>query len=114
MEHPLNTPIVSGKTVIRGYGIIQPKVGISIEAATCSKFAKIFAGSGGIDMYSTAESNIYQDLFGEAIFTGKGIYNVAIFQKILKNEIPENTVLSHDLLERKLYKMWLSKQCRSD
>jgi cellulose synthase/poly-beta-1,6-N-acetylglucosamine synthase-like glycosyltransferase len=103
MEHPLNAPIVKEKTVVKGYGIIQPKVGISIEAATCSKFAKIFAGSGGIDMYSTAESNIYQDVFGEAIFTGKGIYNVSIFQQLLKHEIPENTVLSHDLLERKLY-----------
>lgn len=53
----------------------------------------------GIDIYSTAESNVYQDIFGEAIFIGKGIYNVDVFQKLLKNEIPENTVLSHDLLE---------------
>ena len=59
----------------------------------------MFAGSGGIDPYSTAESNVYQDLFDEAIFTGKGIFNVEIFNKLLKDEIPENTVLSHDLLE---------------
>ena len=99
MEHPLNKPIIKDGIVVSGYGLIQPKVGISIESSTKSIFAKIFAGNGGIDMYSTAESNVYQDVFGEAIFTGKGIYNVSVFQKILENEIPENTVLSHDLLE---------------
>ena len=99
LEHPMNTPVVEGKTVVKGYGLIQPKVGISMDSSTASIFSKIFAGDGGIDAYSTAESNIYQDLFGEAIFTGKGIFNVKLFQKLLKNEIPENTVLSHDLLE---------------
>lgn len=99
MEHPLNKPVIKNGIVVKGYGLIQPKVGISITGATASTFSKLFAGSGGIDIYSTAESNVYQDLFGEAIFTGKGIYNVKVFQDLLKNEIPENTVLSHDLLE---------------
>ena len=99
MEHPLNKPVIKNGIVVKGYGLIQPKVGISITSATASTFSKLFAGSGGIDIYSTAESNVYQDLFGEAIFTGKGIYNVKVFQDLLKNEIPENTVLSHDLLE---------------
>ena len=99
LEHPLNKPVVSGKTVTKGYALIQPKVGISMDSSTASSFSKIFAGDGGIDCYSIAESNIYQDLFGEAIFTGKGIFNVEIFNKLLKKEIPENTVLSHDLLE---------------
>lgn len=99
MEHPLNTPIIKNGVVTKGYGIVQPKVGISIQASTKSLFSKTFAGSGGIDVYSTAESNVYQDLFGEAIFTGKGIYNLEVFQKVLENQIPENTVLSHDLLE---------------
>ena len=62
-------------------------------------FTKIFAGSGGIDLYSNAISDIYQDNFGEGIFTGKGIFDVEMYSKILKNEIPENTILSHDLLE---------------
>ena len=99
MEHPLNKPVIEDGIVKSGYGIVQPKVGISIDSATCSIFSKIFAGSGGIDIYSTAESNVYQDVFGEAIFTGKGIYNVEVFQNVLSGEIPENTVLSHDLLE---------------
>ena len=99
MEHPLNRPVVENGIVVKGYGLVQPKVGISIESANATLFSKIFAGSGGIDVYSTAESNVYQDLFDEAIFTGKGIYNVEIFQSLLSKEIPENTVLSHDLLE---------------
>jgi len=99
MEHPLNRPKVEGKIVTKGYGLIQPKVGITMEAATKSIFAKLFAGDGGIDAYSTAESNVYQDLFGEGIFTGKGIFHVQLFEELLKNEIPDNTVLSHDLLE---------------
>ena len=99
MEHPLNKPVIENGVVVKGYGIVQPKVGISLESSKASIFAKIFAGSGGIDIYSTAESNVYQDLFGEAIFTGKGIYNVKVFNDVLSKQIPENTVLSHDLLE---------------
>ena len=99
MEHPLNKPVIENGIVVKGYGLIQPKIGVSIESSTVSIFSKLYAGNGGLDMYSGAESNLYQDLFGEAIFTGKGIYNVEVFQEVLKNEIPENTVLSHDLLE---------------
>ena len=99
MEHPLNKPVIENGIVAKGYGLVQPKVGISIKASTESLFSKIYAGSGGIDIYSTAESNVYQDLFGEAIFTGKGIYNLQVFHDVLHNQIPENKVLSHDLLE---------------
>ena len=99
MEHPLNKPVIQNGIVTKGYGLIQPKIGLSIESSTASTFSKLFAGSGGIDIYTTAESNIYQDVFGEAIFTGKGIYNVEVFREVLQNEIPENKVLSHDLLE---------------
>lgn len=99
MEHPMNLPVIRDKTVVKGHALIQPKVGISMESSTASIFSKVFAGSGGIDAYSTAESNVYEDLFDEAIFTGKGIFNVDIFNSLLKDEIPENTVLSHDLLE---------------
>lgn len=99
MEHPLNKPIIENGIVKKGYGLIQPKIGVSIESSTASLFSKLYAGSGGLDMYSGAESNVYMDLFGEGIFTGKGIFNVDVFQRVLKDEIPENTVLSHDLLE---------------
>lgn len=101
MAHILNTPVIDPKrnTVIDGYGIIQPRIGIDINSTNKSLFTKIFAGKGGIDFYSNAISDIYQDNFKEGIFTGKGIYNLSVFDSILKDAIPENTVLSHDLLE---------------
>lgn len=99
MEHPFNRPIIKNGIVTKGYGIIQPKIDLSLEASNASIFSKLYAGNGGIDIYTTAESNVYQDLFGEAIFTGKGIYNLKVFNEVLKNEVPESLVLSHDLLE---------------
>ncbi len=99
MEHPMNQPVVKNGVVVKGYGIIEPRVGVSIKASTASLFSKIYAGSGGLDVYSTMEPNVYQDVFGEAVFTGKGIYHLEVFQSILKTAIPENKVLSHDLLE---------------
>ena len=101
MAHVLNTPVLDDNKniVIDGYGIIQPRINIGIEETNKSLFTKIFAGQGGIDFYSNAISDIYQDNFNEGIFTGKGIYDLEVFNKVLKDEIPENTVLSHDLLE---------------
>ncbi|MBE5813041.1 MAG: DUF3131 domain-containing protein [Clostridiales bacterium] len=101
MAHPLNSPVLNERktAVIDGYGLIQPRIGIDIESSNKSKFSKIFAHSGGIDPYVCASSDIYQDLFGEAIFTGKGIYDLETFRQVLHKSIPENTVLSHDLLE---------------
>lgn len=101
MAHILNTPELneSGDCVIQGHGLIQPRVGIGLSDVQKSSFTKIYAGSGGKDAYTNAISDIYQDNFEEGIFTGKGIYDVATFSKVLSNEIPENTVLSHDLLE---------------
>jgi len=101
MAHPLNDAVInySKKTVARGYGLMQPRVSVAILSANKTLFSKIFSGETGIDMYTTAVSDVYQDLFGEGIFTGKGIYNVDVFNYMLKDEIPENTVLSHDLLE---------------
>lgn len=99
MAHILNTPVIKSNIVIEGYGLIQPRVGIDLEASRKSSFSKIFSGSGGTDLYANAISDVYQDNFGEGIFTGKGIYDLKVFHQILANEIPENTVLSHDLLE---------------
>ena len=101
MAHPLNKPVLNeeGTAVVSGYGIIQPRIGIDVVSANKSRFSKIFAGTGGIDPYVCASSDIYQDLFGEAIFTGKGIYDIAVFQKVLADTIPDNAILSHDLLE---------------
>ncbi len=101
ISHPLNKAVVDVKKgiVTEGYGLIQPRIGLDIESANNSFFTRVFAGQGGIDSYTTAISDVYQDLFGEGIFTGKGIYELETFNKIVKDAIPDNTVLSHDLLE---------------
>lgn len=99
MAHILNKPIVEDGKVISGYGIIQPRVGINLEDSKRSIFSEIFGGSGGVDSYTNAISDTYQDNFGEGIYTGKGIYDLSVFCSVLKGKIPENMVLSHDLLE---------------
>ncbi|PWT93836.1 MAG: hypothetical protein C5B55_03765, partial [Blastocatellia bacterium] len=99
--HPLNRAKIdpSVNRVTYGYGILQPRVSISLESASRSKFVSVFSGASGIDPYTTAVSDVYQDLFGEGSFTGKGLYDVDAFQSTLENRVPENTLLSHDLFE---------------
>lgn len=101
ISHPVNKPVLndSETVVVSGYGLIQPHIGIDVVSANQSKFSQVFAGTGGIDPYVCASSDIYQDLFGEAIFTGKGIYDLEVFQKVLADTLPDNAILSHDLLE---------------
>ncbi|HWQ44942.1 MAG TPA: hypothetical protein VN373_04670, partial [Methanosarcina barkeri] len=101
MAHPLNTPVIDKQLgiVIEGYGIMQPGIDFDGESSNKSLFSRIFTGQSGIDPYANAVSNVYQDLFGEGIYTGKGIYDLKAFQGILRDAIPENSVLSHDLLE---------------
>ena len=110
VAHPLNKPILAknGKVVKKGYGLIQPSVGLDIEVANKSIFSKIFGGFGGLDIYTTAVSDVYQDVFGEAIFCGKGIYNIELFDKLVADEVPENLVLSHDLLEGSILRAGLA------
>ncbi len=99
--HPLNRPHFDTKLqrVTKGYGILQPRVSISLTSASRSRFARIFSGNTGFDPYTTATSDIYQDLFGEGSFTGKGFYDVDAFEAALKGRVPENAILSHDLFE---------------
>ncbi len=99
--HPLNRPVLDPDTrrVTRGYSILQPRVSISLESASRSRFARIFSGNTGIDPYTTAVSDVYQDLFCEGNFTGKGLYDVDAFEAALANRVPENSLLSHDLFE---------------
>ncbi len=99
MSHILNKPEIENGIVKHGHGLIQPRVGITLLAASKSKFTKIYSVSPGTDSYTNATSDVYQDNFEEGIYTGKGIYDVETFSEVLKNEIPENTVLSHDLIE---------------
>ena len=85
--------------VVEGYGILQPRIGISIQSASRSRLAAIYSGQTGFDIYTRAVSDVYQDLFGEGIFTGKGIYEVDAFREVLEQRFPENALLSHDLIE---------------
>ncbi len=101
LAHPLNRAVIDRRTntIVEGYGILQPRVGISIESARKSRLASIYSGETGFDIYTRAVSDVYQDLFGEGSFTGKGIYEVRTFQRVLANRFPSNSLLSHDLIE---------------
>ena len=101
MAHILNKPELgeNNDVVVAGHALMQPRVGIDLESSHKNTFTKIYAGLGGVDSYSNAISDIYQDNFDEGIFTGKGIYDLKVFYDVLNNTFPENTVLSHDLLE---------------
>ena len=95
--HPLHTPVCRSGRVVSGYGIIQPRVSLRLESAGRTFFSRIFAGQGGTDTYRTSVSEFYMDVFGESVFTGKGLYHVDTFLSCLS--LPKDTVLSHDLLE---------------
>ena len=101
LAHPLNRPRFDPRPrrVVEGYGVLQPRVSFHLTAATHSHFAALLAASGGIDPYSTAASDAYMDLFGLGSFTGKGIYDVDVFEAATGQTFPENQILSHDLIE---------------
>src|SRR6185295_10956164 len=89
----------ASRTVREGYGILQPRVAISAVSASRTKFAQVFSGHVGLDPYTTAVSDVYQDLFHEGSYVGKGIYDVDAFEAALADRVPENALLSHDLFE---------------
>ena len=101
LAHPLNRAVYDPARgrVVRGYGILQPRVGVSLPSAHRSRFAAIQSGQPGVDPYTTAVSDVYQDLYGEGSFTGKGIYDVDAFERATHGRFPENRLLSHDLIE---------------
>ncbi|MDZ4213934.1 MAG: glucoamylase family protein [Rhodocyclaceae bacterium] len=101
IAHPLNRAHLdpTTRTVRRGYGLVQPRVSMSLEGSTDSLFAWLYSGTTGVDPYAGAVSDTYQDVFGEGSFTGKGIFEVDIFNASLGDRFCENTLLSHDLLE---------------
>lgn len=101
LSHPLNRPRYDGRShcIVEGYSILQPRLSASLPQANRSRFVKIFGGEPGLDPYTREVSDIYQDLFGEGSFAGKGIYDVDAFSRALGGRLPENTILSHDLLE---------------
>ena len=101
MAHPLNRPRYDEgkKRVTEGYGILQPRVAVSLPGTNRSRYARLFGSEPGIDPYTRAVSDTYQDGFGEGSFIGKGIYDVDAFERALHGRFPENRILSHDLLE---------------
>jgi cyclic beta-1,2-glucan synthetase len=101
IAHPLNRPHFDPQRgrVTEGYGILQPRVSVTMASAAGSLFARTYAGHTGVDPYTTAVSDLYQDLFDEGIFTGKGLYDVDAFVSALEGRVPENALLSHDLFE---------------
>ncbi|WP_242477870.1 GH36-type glycosyl hydrolase domain-containing protein [Rubrivivax gelatinosus] len=103
MAHPLNRPRIGGRQgapcVVAGYGILQPRVGTTLVGAGQTRYGRLFGGEPGIDPYTGAVSDIYQDLFGEGSFIGKGIYDVDTVEAVLRDRLPDDRVLSHDLLE---------------
>lgn len=101
MAHPLNRARFCDvrKRVVEGYGILQPRVAVSLPGANRSRYARMNASEPGIDPYTRTVSDVYQDLFGEGSYIGKGIYDVDAFEKALEGRFPENRILSHDLLE---------------
>jgi cyclic beta-1,2-glucan synthetase len=101
LAHPLNQAIIdpAKNIVVAGYGILQPRVGVSVQSTTRSRLAAIFAGETGLDPYTRAISDVYQDLYGEGSFTGKGIYEVDTMFRVLNRRFPRNALLSHDLIE---------------
>jgi Ca2+/Na+ antiporter len=101
LAHPLNRAVIdpTTNTVVEGHAILQPRVGISTESVHKSRLASIYSGETGIDVYTRAVSDVYQDLFGEGSFTGKGIYEVKTFHRVLGKRFPTNALLSHDLIE---------------
>ena len=101
MNHPLNRPHYDADRgrIVSGYGILQPRVAASLPGANRSRYARMWGSDAGIDPYTRVVSDVYQDLFGEGSFIGKGIYDVDAFEKVLKDRFPENLILSHDLIE---------------
>lgn len=101
LAHPLNRPVYDAARgrIVEGYAILQPRASISLTSAGQSRFTRLFAGDAGLDPYTREVSDVYQDLFGEGSFIGKGIYDVDAFRQAVDGRFPENLILSHDLLE---------------
>ncbi|TAK23403.1 MAG: DUF3131 domain-containing protein [Chloroflexota bacterium] len=110
IAHPLNSPVYdsAAQRVVHGYGLIQPRVSTSLASGGRSFFARIFTGNTGLDPYTSVVSDVYQDLFDEGSYYGKGIYDVDAFTAAVEGRVPENSLLSHDLYEGNFVRVGLA------
>lgn len=101
MAHPLNRPVHDPRSgrVVAGHAVLQPRATIALPSARRSAWARLAAGDAGIDFYTRQVSDVYQDLYGQGSFVGKGIYDVAAFDRALHRRLPDDAILSHDLIE---------------
>jgi cellobiose phosphorylase len=101
IDHPLNRAVYDPvkRRVVSGYAILQPRVGISLPSTARSRYAQLYGSDAGIDPYTQTVSDVYQDVFHEGSFIGKGIYAIDPFERALDGRFPENRILSHDLVE---------------
>jgi len=101
IAHPLNRPTVVAEKPLRvdGYGIIQPRISTALPSATATVFTRLFTDPIGTDPYTKAVSDVYQDLASEGSYVGKAIYDPRFFNRVMKNRLPEERILSHDLIE---------------
>ncbi|HEX6900394.1 MAG TPA: glucoamylase family protein [Thermoanaerobaculia bacterium] len=100
LAHPLNrAELDADGRVAAGYTVLQPRVELTPESADRTRYARLFSGEAGLDLYTRAVSDVYQDLFGRGIYAGKGLYDPAVFEACLAGRVPENAILSHDLFE---------------
>jgi len=101
IDHPLNRAVYDPerRRVVSGYAILQPRVGISLPSTARSRYAQLYGSDAGIDPYTQMVSDVYQDVFGEGSFIGKGIYAIDAFERTLDGRFPDNRILSHDLVE---------------
>ncbi|HEV2682657.1 MAG TPA: cyclic beta 1-2 glucan synthetase, partial [Rhodanobacter sp.] len=101
IDHPLNRAVYDAeqRRVVSGYAILQPRVGISLPSTARSRYAQLYGSDAGIDPYTQMVSDVYQDVFREGSFIGKGIYAIDAFERTLDGRFPENRILSHDLVE---------------
>lgn len=100
LEHPMNRPVFGADgSLAAGYTVLQPRVETVADTGASTWFQSVFHGEEGLDLYSHAVSDVYQDLFGDAIYVGKGLYDVEAFARCLDGRVPDSTLLSHDLFE---------------
>jgi len=99
MLHPKNKPVINRKVVVRGFGVMQPRMTTSLESAAATAFSVMITGAGGVDHYNNASFDFYQTIFNKGVFCGKGIFDVDAYYETLDDTYPDEKILSHDLLE---------------